>query len=178
MYINYCFTFFSINFTDSDVLEPVTEEDIPEQLIERLQEEKRQENLRRKERNEAHLYMSIQCYTEDSFMGHKGNDLFDPEKSPFKIFRIKKQATIKEALETIAEQLKYPEAGIRIWPITQRANETSRPGSLDIDTDPIKNISEIAESSNPWNVFLEMIEPDSGLTELPPIDKESVYLIE
>lgn len=159
--------------TDSDVLEPVTEEDIPEQLIERLQEEKRQENLRRKERNDAHLYMNIHAYTEDSFMGHKGNDLFDPEKSPYKIFKIKKQATIKEGLETIAEQMKYPVAGIRIWPISPRANETNRPSSLDIDTDPNKPITELAENVNPWNVFLEMILPDSGMTALPPIDKES-----
>ncbi|XP_015785155.1 ubiquitin carboxyl-terminal hydrolase 7 [Tetranychus urticae] len=160
---------------DSDVLEPVTEEDIPEQLIERLQEEKRQENLRRKERNEAHLYMSINAYTEDSFIGHKGNDLYDPEKSLYKTFKIKKQATIKEALATIAEQMKYPEAGIRIWPITQRANETSRPTNLDIDADPTKHICEIAENNNPWNVFLEMVDPDSAA--LPSIDKESDVLL-
>lgn len=34
-------------------------EDIPEQLMERLQEEKQVEAQRRKERNEAHLYMQV-----------------------------------------------------------------------------------------------------------------------
>lgn len=42
------------------VLQEVTEEDIPQELIDRLQEEKRVEMIRRKERNEAHLYMSVQ----------------------------------------------------------------------------------------------------------------------
>ncbi|CAG2105168.1 unnamed protein product, partial [Medioppia subpectinata] len=59
----------------NEVLQSVLEDDIPEQLIERLQEEKRQEALRRKERNEAHLFMNIHIFTEDSFMGHKGCDL-------------------------------------------------------------------------------------------------------
>lgn len=42
------------------VLQTVTEQDIPQELIDRLQEEKRVEMIRRKERNEAHLYMNIQ----------------------------------------------------------------------------------------------------------------------
>lgn len=49
------------------VLQEVTEDDIPQELINRLQEEKRIEMIRRKERTEAHLYMNVQvrlciCY--------------------------------------------------------------------------------------------------------------------
>lgn len=40
----------------------VEKEDIPEQLMERLQEEKQVEAQRRKERNEAHLYMQVCSY--------------------------------------------------------------------------------------------------------------------
>ncbi|XP_074593603.1 ubiquitin-specific protease 7 isoform X2 [Brevipalpus obovatus] len=162
---------------DSDVLEPVEASDIPEQLIERLQEEKRLENQKRKERNEAHLYMNIHVYTEDSFMGHKGNDLCDPEKAPHHVFRVKKNATMKEALELIAEQLGYPVSGIRLWPISTRTNETNRPTELDIGQFPNKAISEWAENSSPWNVFLEMIDPDSGMTELPAIDRENGVIL-
>lgn len=42
------------------ILQPVTEKDIPQELIDRLYEEKRIELIRRKERTEAHLYMSVQ----------------------------------------------------------------------------------------------------------------------
>lgn len=43
-----------------EVLQPLTDVDIPPQLVERLQEEKRVEAQKRKERQEAHLYMQVQ----------------------------------------------------------------------------------------------------------------------
>ena len=33
--------------------------------------------MRRKERNEAHLYMSVDVFLEDDFQGHQGSDLVD-----------------------------------------------------------------------------------------------------
>lgn len=45
-----------------EVLQPVTDVDIPQQLVERLQEEKRVEAQKRKERQEAHLYMQVQVW--------------------------------------------------------------------------------------------------------------------
>ena len=42
------------------------------------------EAQRRKERTEAHLYMTIQVVTEDQFYGHQGNDLFDFDRIRFK----------------------------------------------------------------------------------------------
>jgi len=38
------------------------------------------EALRRKERTEAHLYMSVHVLTEDVFYSHVGHDLHDPDK--------------------------------------------------------------------------------------------------
>ena len=51
------------------VLQDVTERDIPRELVARLSEERRLEALKRKERNEAHLYMTVQLVTEDNFQG-------------------------------------------------------------------------------------------------------------
>lgn len=75
------------------------------QLIERLQEEKRLEQIRRKERSEAHLYMTVQVVLEDSFDGHQGNDLFDPEKAHYRVFRVKKQMTLQDFMEQLAATL-------------------------------------------------------------------------
>ena len=176
--VKHCTNAYMLVYIREDALETVTENDIPEQLEERLQEEKRQEAIRRKERNEAHLYMNVNVYTEDSFVGHKGADLFDPDKASCKTFKIKKSASVREALETIATQMKYPVEGLRLWPIGPRANETSRPASaLDSETELSRSISETSESQNPWNVFLEMIEPDSGHTSLNPIDRENDVLL-
>lgn len=43
----------------------MTDVDIPQQLVERLQEEKRVEAQKRKERQEAHLYMQVQVGKQD-----------------------------------------------------------------------------------------------------------------
>lgn len=47
----------------------MTDVDIPQQLVERLQEEKRVEAQKRKERQEAHLYMQVQV-GQRSAVGH------------------------------------------------------------------------------------------------------------
>lgn len=160
-----------------EVLQSVTEQDIPEQLIERLQEERRQEALRRKERNEAHLYMNVQIVTEDHFAGHQGNDLFDQEKINFRVFRVKKVATLRELMEILSEQMKYPISMIRPWPITYRTNQTCRPLALDMELDLDKTIIDLADNANPWTLFLETVQPDSGRDHLPDFDKESDVLL-
>ncbi|KAG8317458.1 positive regulation of DNA demethylation [Homalodisca vitripennis] len=57
-------------------------------LLERLQEEKKMEQMQRKERNEAHLYMTVQVLLEDSFSGHQGNDLYTPDRVTYKDNRV------------------------------------------------------------------------------------------
>jgi ubiquitin carboxyl-terminal hydrolase 7 len=63
------------------VLNEVRRLDIPEKLQERLAEEKRVELAKKKERNEAHLYMQINILLESEFFENYGQaDLFDPNK--------------------------------------------------------------------------------------------------
>ena len=54
-----------------EVLCSVTEDDIPNELTERLQEEKKIELVKRREKNEAHLYMTLRILLEDAFCGHQ-----------------------------------------------------------------------------------------------------------
>ena len=42
------------------------------------------EAQRRKERNEAHLYMNVQVLLEDAFFGYQGNDLFDTDRVQYR----------------------------------------------------------------------------------------------
>lgn len=51
--------------------------------------------------------------------------------------------------------------------------QTCRPTCLDINNDQYKTIADISENMNPWNIFLEMLLPDSGFSALPNFDKES-----
>nr|CAD7425914.1 unnamed protein product [Timema monikensis] len=147
------------------------------QLSERLQEEKRMEQIRRKERNEAHLYMSVQVLLEDSFEGHQGNDLYDPDKVHYRIYRVKKQTTIQELVEQLADSLNYPMEQIRPWPFSYRSNQTCRPTLVDLESDLHKTVLDVSENQNPWNVFVEMVPPDSGLQSLPSFDKDSDVLL-
>ncbi|GBM82029.1 Ubiquitin carboxyl-terminal hydrolase 7 [Araneus ventricosus] len=161
----------------ADVLQPVTEQDIPDQLVERLSEERRQETLRRKERNEAHLYMTVQIVTSDSFCGHQGTDLFDPDKINYRCFKVKKMSTLRDFMELVAEQMKYPLEMIRPWPLIYRTNQTCRPVAVDLEVDSNKSIIDIADSTSPWTIFLETVEPDSGLPCIQEFDKESDVLL-
>lgn len=46
---------------------------------------------------------------------------------------------------------------------------------LDLDIVLHKHVAEAAENQNPWNMFLELLPPDSGLTALPLFDKVSAH---
>ncbi|XP_071444786.1 ubiquitin carboxyl-terminal hydrolase 7 [Hetaerina americana] len=160
-----------------NVLQEVTEEDIPQELVDRLQDEKRVEQIRRKERNEAHLYMSVQVLLEDSFEGHQGNDLYDPDKVFYRTFRVKKQTSLSDLIDQLAESLKYPVDQIRPWPFNYRSNQTCRPTLIDLETDIYKFVIDVSENTNPWNIWVETVRPDSGLKTLPNFDKDLDVLL-
>jgi len=159
------------------VLQDTTERDIPRELVARLSEERRLEALKRKERNEAHLYMTVQLVTEDNFQGHQGFDLYDPEQGVSINLRIRKTATYQELTELIASTTRYGVEQFRIWPMAGRTNNTMRPKALDWDTDLTKTVTEVADNCNPWTCYLELLPPDSGLTALPPFQQDRQVLL-
>ncbi len=181
------------------VLQDTTERDIPRELVARLSEERRLEALKRKERNEAHLFMTVQLVTEDNFqgilyqllvvngkclnanfsssLGHQGFDLYDPEQGVSINLRIRKLATYQELTELIASTTRYNVDQFRIWPMAGRTNNTMRPKALDWETDLGKNVNDVADNCNPWTCFLELLPPDSGLTALPPFQQDRMVLL-
>lgn len=150
------------------VLQKVNEIDIPDQLIERLQDEKKQEALRRKERNEAPFFNNINVYTEDHIMTHKGVDLISVERTPCLSFKISKSSTPKDYQMTIANQMNYPVNGIRLWPFISRINHSFRPTRLCQDTDILTFASETINLS----IFVETISPELPYRALQASEKE------
>ncbi|XP_014350790.1 ubiquitin carboxyl-terminal hydrolase 7 isoform X1 [Latimeria chalumnae] len=158
----------------SEVLQPVTDQDIPQQLVERLQEEKRIEAQKRKERQEAHLYMQVQIVAEDQFCGHQGNDMYDEEKVKYTVFKVLKNSTLAEFVQNLSQTMGFPQDQIRLWPMQARSNGTKRPAMLDYEADNNKTMIELSDNENPWTIFLETVDPEmaaSGAT-LPKFDKD------
>lgn len=71
--------------------------------MERLQDEKRIESIRRKERNDLHIYTNIQVFLEDCFDSYLGVDLFDLEQPTFRTVKVKKSSTLDEIRQLLAE---------------------------------------------------------------------------
>ena len=159
------------------VLEEVTEKDIPQELVDRLQEEKKIEMIRRKERNEAHLFMMVQVLTEDSFYGHQGYDLYDQEKVISRSFKLRKASTLQELLETIAEALNFNVQQLRPWPIGLRTNQTYRTTHLDVEAGLHRELSDLSDNHSPWTIFVETVKPDDGMRVLPNFDKDTDVLL-
>ncbi|KAK0173583.1 hypothetical protein PV328_006757 [Microctonus aethiopoides] len=121
--------------------------------------------------------MTVNVLLEDSFDGHQGNDLYDPERVLYRVFRIRKLSTVHEFLQLLSENLKYPVDQIRVWPFSSRTNQTCRPTLIEPEADLQKSMAVCAENVNPWHVFVELVPPDSGLTALPPFDKDTDVLL-
>ena len=117
---------------------------------------------RKKNEIEAHLLMSIEVIFEDAFFGHQGNDLFDPEIAAITKFRIKKSATLKEFLNTVAKYTRIPVEKLRPWPLLLRTNQTLRPSLVEIE-DEDRSMVDVAENCNPWTIFMELLKADNDL---------------
>jgi ubiquitin carboxyl-terminal hydrolase 7 len=91
------------------VLSEVKRTDIPQVLQDRLTEEKRIEVLKKKERNEAHLYIQLNIILEKEFYDNLGNsDLYDTTKVEFtKQLKVKKSSTILESTKQIGIYLNF-----------------------------------------------------------------------
>lgn len=159
------------------VLQEIKESDIPSELIDRLAEERRFEQARRRERSEANTYITINVLLEEYFEGHQTTDLFDIEKVHVRSFKMKKTQTIADLMTTFKEAFFTPISHMRLWPMISKQNQLTRPTFFNFKDDPNKAIIQCADLQNPWLVFLELLPPDSGQPSLPPFIKERNVLL-
>lgn len=112
---------------DSDSIQP------PTHLPGRLAEERAALERKRKEREEAHLYMNVQVATESNFRSYQGFDLVDwkstdqEEAVAPKVMRCKKAMTLSEFNEQVAGEIGTDADLIRPWVMVNRQNGTVRP---------------------------------------------------
>ncbi|KAJ5104666.1 hypothetical protein NUU61_002013 [Penicillium alfredii] len=118
-----------------DVLLPITENDVPSHIEQRLAEDRAEMLRRKKEREEAHLYMNVGVLTDDSFKSHHGFDLTSmelPAEDPAlpKQYRILRTKKVSEFAQEIAEERELRPEAIRFWVMVNRQNKTTRPDQV------------------------------------------------
>ncbi|KAK3378288.1 hypothetical protein B0H63DRAFT_397552 [Podospora didyma] len=124
------------------ILTPVTAEDTPRHLQQKIEEEIALREAKRKEREEQHLYLGVKVITESSFRQHTGVDLttFDvtQEQDPAapKFYRILRTTTMQQVVETIAGDIGQDPGRIRLWIMVNRQNKTVRPDQPVMDLSP------------------------------------------
>ncbi|XP_065066038.1 ubiquitin carboxyl-terminal hydrolase 7-like [Rhopilema esculentum] len=168
------------------VLQEVRDEDIPEHLKRKFQEEKRLEAQRRKERSEAHLYMDVDVVTSDVFYSWNGNDLFDIDRYRKIRFRVPKNEKLSDLMKRLANLMGYSSPDqLRLWPLSRRTNNTIRPNSFDysnVDKKKFPTINDVdvatlSEQDQILLAFLETVDPESADKVLPPFDENNHVLL-
>ncbi|KXT16123.1 hypothetical protein AC579_5072 [Pseudocercospora musae] len=117
----------------NEILLPDDQVKPPEHLPAKIAEERALAEKRRKEKEEAHLYMSVQVASEENFKAYQGVDLIpwqpdspDDPAAP-KTHRILKSTTARDFTAMMAKELGVDVDLIRPWVMVNRQNGTIRP---------------------------------------------------
>ncbi|KAF9113641.1 hypothetical protein BGX27_001116 [Mortierella sp. AM989] len=110
-----------------EILKPLTNEDIPEHLQRRLDDERTAIENRRKERDESLLYFNARVVSDTDFKSHDGFDLYNPQsQAAGKLFKVRRLDTFAEFRQVVAENYGFPEDQLRLWSLVKRQNDTMR----------------------------------------------------
>lgn len=124
------------------ILCPVTLDDIPRHLQQRVEEENALKEARRREQREAHLYMMAKVITDNTFLAYGGTDLCSFDANPEgddaapKSYRIRRAMTMEEFVEQVAADMGQSARKVRLWLMVNRQNKTIRPDQPIMDLRP------------------------------------------
>ncbi|KAL2760507.1 hypothetical protein ACRALDRAFT_1059705 [Sodiomyces alcalophilus JCM 7366] len=125
------------------ILCPVTQDDIPRHLRNKIEEETILREARRKEREEQHLYIGVKVITEETFRHHGGTDLTvfdaDPQtQDPAapRFYRVLRNLSMEQLVAMIAKDLNQEPHKVRCWVMVNRQNKTIRPDQPIMDLTP------------------------------------------
>ncbi|TQB70857.1 hypothetical protein MPDQ_008023 [Monascus purpureus] len=149
-----------------EVLVPITKDDVPSHIERRLMEDRAEILRRKKEREEAHLYIQIGVLSEESFKSHHGFDLTSPDlpagdpalPKQYRVLRAKK---IGEFAKELAEENGHKPEQVRFWIMVNRQNKTTRPDQVIRDPDlTVEEVySRFGTKGNPFRLWMEVGKP-------------------
>ncbi|KAI8455154.1 ubiquitin thiolesterase [Phakopsora pachyrhizi] len=163
----------------SAILAPVTQVDTPTHLKSRLEKEQREQDKKKREKEEMHLYLTTKIITDETFQAHEGFDLalFDDRTMPpsdLPTFRIPKQQPFLDFKAKVAQDLGYEPNQIRLWVLVNRQNKTVRPDTVIPEHDPTLTMEvvrdKMASKAQDLKLYLEVVDPNQ---ELPPPDSKN-----
>jgi ubiquitin carboxyl-terminal hydrolase 7 len=107
----------------------------PNHLAERLAEERLAFERRKKEREEAHLYMDVAVASDSHFRVYQGFDIVpwkgDTEEAANpKVYRILRTTTMAEFAKTVGDDIGVDADMLRPWSMVNRQNGTVRPDTV------------------------------------------------
>lgn len=97
--------------------------------------------MKKRERDEQHLYLTTKVITDQTFTQHQGFDLatFDDRTVPateLPSYRVAKAQPFVEFRAQLAREYGYQPEEIRLWVLVNRQNKTVRPDAPVSDLDP------------------------------------------
>lgn len=104
----------------------------PAHLAERLAEERANFERRKKEREEAHLYMEVAVASNSNFQAYQGFDIVpwkgdaEDAASP-KVYRVLRTTTMADLTKTLSKDIGADADMLRPWSMVNRQNGTVRP---------------------------------------------------
>ncbi|KAF8319268.1 cysteine proteinase [Clavulina sp. PMI_390] len=151
----------------NDILAPFKEEDTPSHLKRRLDEERRQQDIKKRERDEQHLFLTAKIITDETFQTHQGFDLasFEEKNWPpteLPAFRVLKTEPYAQFKRRVAEYFKQDENAIRLWVLVNRQNKTVRPDTHIPENESTLTVelvrNNMAARQNDLRLYLDVID--------------------
>ena len=166
------------------LLAPITENDVPEHVVRKVEEERIELARKKREKEEMHLFMTVKVIDAETFRHHEGVDLanFDPADKEaaewIHPYRVRRDLTWAGLYHDLAQANNLPKDHIRIWHLVNRQNKTVRP-DVPIPPDPQITIEAWLKSgSTPHaadlRLYLEKAEDIWHPTIIGPLPRRSV----
>eukprot|EP00127_Corallochytrium_limacisporum_P005023 Clim_evm19s197 gene=Clim_evmTU19s197 len=145
----------------AELMKPVADEEIPDQLVERFKREDEEEARLEEERRNAHLFLKVQVATDDEIAMNHRDDLIPwrDESVTDRIInmKVRRDETLGNLRPQIAKELNLAVDEFRLWVFVNRMNKTVRPDNCLTEDENEKQVEMLSQKQNPWKLYVERL---------------------
>uniref|UniRef100_A0A7S4NS50 Ubiquitin carboxyl-terminal hydrolase n=1 Tax=Paramoeba aestuarina TaxID=180227 RepID=A0A7S4NS50_9EUKA len=109
-----------------EVFSKLKEEDIPQHLVQKIEQERAEKERRQQEKREAMMYMDVQFVTEENLQKHNPEEFDLVDFTDIERERVRKEFTVEELTAYVADEKGLPAERVRLWNWISRKNNTRR----------------------------------------------------